>query len=149
MKIIKYEHKYKPFLLSIGLEWLNKYNVLEDIDIQMLSKPEEILDNDGHIFLAQAENGEIAGMVMMENCGESCEMLKLGVYEKYQGHGTGKALISAIVTQARIDGYKKVSLSTNHQLKAAIHLYEQAGFKQITYQKKQFDMSDISMELIL
>ncbi len=149
MKIIKYEKKHKPCLLEIGLEWLNKYNVLEDIDIEMLSNPERILEGGGHILLAQTQNGEIAGMVMMENDGDSCEMLKLGVFEKFQGQGAGKALINAVILQAKKDGYKKLSLTSNHQLKAALHLYESAGFVYAPYEKKQFELSDISMFLNL
>ena len=39
-KIIQYSSQYKKDLLEISLEWLNKYNILEDIDIQMLTHPD-------------------------------------------------------------------------------------------------------------
>ena len=44
-KIIQYSPQYKHDLLEISLEWLNKYNILEDVDIQMLTHPEEIIQN--------------------------------------------------------------------------------------------------------
>ena len=57
-KIIQYSSQYKKDLLEISLEWLNKYNILEDIDIQMLSHPDEIIQNGGYILLSIDERQE-------------------------------------------------------------------------------------------
>ena len=66
-KIIQYSSQYKKDLLEISLEWLNKYNILEDIDIQMLTHPDEIIQNGGYILLSIDEDLRATGMVMLEN----------------------------------------------------------------------------------
>lgn len=149
MKIIEFRPEYRAALIDISLEWLKKYDVLEDVDVEMVSHPEKILDCGGHIFLAQTDAGEIVGMIMVENQGDCCELLKLGVRESAQGKGAGKKLIDAAVGIARQEGKKKVVLCSNHKLKAALHLYEKAGFRYTAYAQNHFALSDISMELIL
>lgn len=149
MKIIEYETKYQDAILEISLEWLNKYDVLEEVDIEMLKYPERILEKDGHIFLAQEEDGEISGMVMLENHGESCEVLKFGVREIYQGKGIGRKLLSAAIHAARAEEKKKLTLCSNHQLSSALHLYQEMGFCYVESMPSCFVMSDVFMELDL
>lgn len=149
MKIIEYQAQYKDAILDISLEWLNKYDVLEEVDFEMLTHPERILDNGGHIFLAQDEDDKILGMVMMEDNGESCELLKFGVREICQGRGVGRQLISEAICMARAEGKQKVTLCSNHQLSAALHLYQEMGFCYVDYVENHFALSDIFMELIL
>lgn len=149
MKIIEYETKYQDAILEISLEWLNKYDVLEEVDIEMLKYPERILGKNGHIFLAQEEDGEISGMVMLENHGESCEVLKFGVREIYQGRGIGRKLLSAAIHAARAEEKKKLTLCSNHQLSSALHLYQEMGFCYVENMPSCFVMSDVFMELDL
>ena len=85
-KIIQYSSQYKKDLLEISLEWLNKYNILEDIDIQMLTHPDEIIQNGGYILLSIDEDLRATGMVMLENNDDSFEILR--------GTGTGNCHMS-------------------------------------------------------
>lgn len=149
MKIIEFRPEYKAALIDISLEWLKKYDVLEDVDVEMVNHPEKILDCGGHILLAQTDAGEIIGIVMIENQGDCCELLKLGVRESAQGKGAGKKLIDAAVQIARQEEMKKIVLCSNHKLKTALHLYEKAGFRYTMYEQNHFALSDISMEFIL
>ncbi len=149
MKIIEYEPQHQQTILNISLEWLNRYNVLEEVDIEMLTHPERILKTKGHIFLAQGEDGEIAGMVMLENRGDSDEVLKFGVLETFQGRGIGRQLMSEAIRAARAEGKKKLTLCSNHQLSAALHLYQEMGFRYIDRVESCFAMSDVFMELNL
>ena len=149
MKIIEYETQYQDAILEISLEWLNKYDILEEVDIEMLKYPERILEKDGHIFLAQEEDGEISGMVMLENHGESCEVLKFGVREIYQGRGIGRKLMREAIHAAKAEGKKKLTLCSNHQLSSALHLYQEIGFCYVDRVSSCFVMSDVFMEMDL
>ncbi len=149
MKIIEYEPQHQAVILNISLEWLNRYNVLEEIDIEMLTHPERILEAKGHIFLAQEEDGEISGMVMLENRGESYELLKFGVRETCQGKGIGGQLLSQAIRVARDEGKRKLTLCSNHQLSAALYLYEKMGFSYVDCAGSCYAMSDVFMELDL
>lgn len=149
MKIITYSSEYKDKLLKISLEWLNRYDLLEDVDIEMVSNPERMIDGGGQVFLAQKEDGEIVGMVMVEDQGEACEILKLAVKESARGMGAGQMLMETALQFIRSKGKKKAVLCTSQKLAAARHIYEKLGFQYIEYEKNHFDLSDTSMELVL
>ena len=148
-KIIQYSSQYKKDLLEISLEWLNKYNILEDIDIQMLTHPDEIIQNGGYILLSLDEDLRATGLVMLENNDDSFDILKLGVRKEAQGQGIATCLMNAAIEIAKLSKKSKLTLCSNHQLVAALHIYEKLGFQYITYTQNHFALSDISMELIL
>lgn len=148
-KIIQYSPQYKHDLLEISLEWLNKYNILEDVDIQMLTHPEEIIQNGGYILLSIDEHLRATGMVMLENNKDSFEILKLGVRQEAQGQGIATCLMNAAIEIANAVKKNKLTLCSNHQLVTALHIYEKLGFQYVTYSQNHFALSDISMELTL
>ena len=145
--IIDYEDRYKQALEDISLPWLLEYDLLEPVDLEMLA--EEVLHEPVLGFNPrQARWGEeIVGMVMLELQGKGqCELLKFGVKEAYRGRGIGTALMEAALQAARDAGQKKAVLTSNHQLREALRLYERFGFKYVTYSDKWFQLSDIRME---
>ena len=86
-------------------------------------------------------------MVMVELQGDSqCELLKLGVRKEHRRQGVGAALMEAALDAARQAGQTRVVLTTNHQLKDALRLYERFGFEYVEYFDKWFQLSDIRME---
>ena len=156
MKIIPYEPVYLPALPEISLAWLKQYDILEDLDVEMVNHPEQILDGGGHVLLAvkDAPSGDhpaedVLGMVMLENNGDSGEILKLGVRENARGQGIGRALMETVLEIAKKEGKHKLTLSSNHQLTSALRLYESMGFTYTTCDRPHFELSDIYMELLL
>jgi ribosomal protein S18 acetylase RimI-like enzyme len=59
------------------------------------------------------------------------EIKRLFVREQARGLGVGKALIAAIITEARARGYSEIKLDTLPQMQSAIALYQAAGFTAI------------------
>ena len=45
MKIIPYHAAYQAALPEISLAWLKQYDILEDLDVEMVNHPERILDS--------------------------------------------------------------------------------------------------------
>ena len=116
------------------------------VDLEMLAEPHRFLSGGGRVLLARWGE-EIVGMVMLELQGKGqCELLKFGVKEAYRGRGIGTALMEGALQAARDAGQKKAVLTSNHQLREALRLYERFGFKYVTYSDKWFQLSDIRME---
>lgn len=64
----------------------------------------------------------------IDNC---AELQKLYLNEGEQGKGTGYEMIRFIEEKAGEAGFKKMYLETHTNLKAAIHIYEKSGYREI------------------
>ena len=85
----------------------------------------------GCILLAETADG-YAGCVALRPLQEGiCEMKRLFVLPRYQGHGVGRALAISVIEQAREKGYERMRLDTIESMKAAQQLYLALGFKEI------------------
>lgn len=149
-KIIDYEKKYKPDFIRISMEWLKKYDLLEEEDLKILNNPEEeVLNSGGHIFFAQfgEEIGGTAALIKVDK--DTFELAKLAVAEEYQHEGIGRMLMDKCLETARQENMRKIMLYSNHKLEAAIGLYKRLGFKEIPYDMKKYDEADMMMELWL
>lgn len=108
-----------------------------------------ICDRGGVIVLAEANGGIVGtGALMYEHDGVY-ELAKMAVAPRMQGKGISKLLIQALLDIARDKGAKKITLFSNHQLTAALSLYEKFGFKHVAVTGSPFATADVKMELIL
>ncbi|HMK02587.1 MAG TPA: hypothetical protein VK489_00265, partial [Ferruginibacter sp.] len=61
MEIADYQNKYQPDFKRLNLEWLDKYNLTESHDLEILNDPQgTVINNGGSIFLAMDE-GRVIG----------------------------------------------------------------------------------------
>ena len=58
----------------------------------------------------------------------SCEMKRLFVPERFQGHGTGRLLCRVVVDAAAADGYDSMFLDTGFLNAEALAMYASIGF---------------------
>jgi ribosomal protein S18 acetylase RimI-like enzyme len=87
----------------------------------------------GRLLLA-IEEGSPAGCVgLHEWDGPAAEMKRLYVRPAFRGHGLGRTLTEAALSEARALGYRSVRLDTIPSLmQSAIALYRELGFREIS-----------------
>lgn len=83
----------------------------------------------GCLLLATVDD-QPAGCVALRPIDErTCEMKRLFVRKRAQGHGLGRALAQRVIAQARTAGYTTIVLDTLPFMQSAVRLYEALGFK--------------------
>jgi putative acetyltransferase len=148
--IIEYENKYQPEFYKLNIAWLDKYNLTESHDLEILNDPEgTIINNGGFIWLAKVD-GTIAGSAaIIKEAGDTYELAKMAVDDAFQGKGISKLLIEVCISKARAIGAKKLELFSNHQLTTALGLYEKYGFRHVQVTNSPFETADVKMEMNL
>ncbi|MGN6295031.1 MAG: GNAT family N-acetyltransferase [Chitinophagaceae bacterium] len=148
--IIPYQAKYQPVFKSLNLEWLDKYNLTEDHDLQILDDPQgTILDNGGFLWLVKAGEEIIGSAGIMKDTDTVYELVKMFVSPSWRGKGISKQLIETCLAKAKEIGAEKLILFSNHQLETALKLYEKYGFRHVEVTDAPFETADVKMELIL
>lgn len=85
----------------------------------------------GRLLLA-AYDDEVAGIGCMRKLGEDTgELKRMYVRPAYRGQGVGRALVNALLAEARGAGYVRVRLDSARFMHAAHLLYRSAGFEEI------------------
>lgn len=150
IELIKYENKYQPDFKRLNLEWLDKYNLTESHDLEVLNDPEgTVIARGGCIFLAK-EGEEIIGTAgLWKESEEEYELVKMTVAPAYRGKGISKLLLERCLSAARELGAEKIILYSNSQLKTALGLYEKYGFHHVPVTGAPFLTADVKMELSL
>ena len=79
-------------------------------------------------------NDEVAGCIALTKMQEphACEMKRLYVRPGFRKNQIGRLLIGELLNSAKQRNYTKMRLDTFLKLQAAVHLYEQFGFKNIS-----------------
>jgi len=114
----------------INAEWIQTMFALEQNDIDLLSRPRElILDKGGVVLFAETRDlGVVGTCALMVSKDGWVELTKMGVLESARGLKVGEFLLAKTLERAASLGMDKVYLLTNRKCAAAIHLYEKLGF---------------------
>lgn len=150
IEIIEYQTRYHREFKSLNLEWLDKYNLTESHDLEVLNDPEgTVIARGGCIFLAK-EGDEIIGTAgLWKESEKEYELVKMTVAPAYQGKGISKLLLERCLSAAKELGAEKIILYSNSQLKTALGLYEKFGFRHVPVTGAPFLTADVKMELSL
>jgi putative acetyltransferase len=90
--------------------------------------PGDYAPPDGRLLLA-FDDDQPVGCVALRNLVDGiCEMKRLYVEPGQRGKGVGRKLAEAIITEARVIGYKKMRLDSLLTLKEAAGMYRSLGF---------------------
>lgn len=150
IELIAYQTRYHREFKSLNLEWLDKYNLTESHDLEVLNDPEgTVIARGGCIFLAK-EGEEIIGTAgLWKESEEEYELVKMTVAPAYRGKGISKLLLERCLSAAKELGAEKIILYSNSQLKTALGLYEKYGFRHVPVTGAPFLTADVKMELSL
>ena len=150
IQIIGYEDEYQADFKRMNLEYLDKYNLTESHDLQILDDPKgTVLTNNGYLWLAKAGEEIVGSVGIMKEGDDVFELIKMCVAEKWRGRGISKLLIETCLGKVKELGGKRLILFSNHQLQTALKLYEKYGFKNIEVTDSPFETADVKMELAL
>jgi GNAT superfamily N-acetyltransferase len=105
----------------------------QGFEAELAALPGKYAPPSGALLLARGAGGDALGCVALrriepEGC---CEMKRLYVSPQGRGTGLGKALVDAVVREARRIGYLEVRLDTLGTMIEALALYRNAGFMPI------------------
>ena len=126
--------------LDIIRDLFREYEKELNEDICFQSFEEELKDPlkkygppSGDLMLAYWDD-EVAGCIALMKMKESgaCEMKRLYVKPSFRKNKIGRLLIEDLLNSAKERDYKIMRLDTFLKLQAAVHLYQQFGFKNIS-----------------
>jgi ribosomal protein S18 acetylase RimI-like enzyme len=119
---------YASRLRALGTDGLDQVLVAIDGGQSGGTKPEQ-------------RRGQIVGTVMLQGWPQGGEILAgpqeaeiraLAVLPAARGAGVGRALLAAVIERATHAGIRQLVLLTQAEMKAAHHLYDEAGFARLT-----------------
>lgn len=149
-EIIEYESKYQPDFYRLNITWLDKYQLTETHDVDILNDPEGmIINKGGFIWLAKDGDAIVGSAALIKETDDIFELAKMAVDDTHQGKGISKLLITVCIKKAKAIGAKKLELFSNHQLTTALALYEKYGFRHVKVTNSPFETADVKMEMTI
>lgn len=105
----------------------------QDFSSELEEMPGKYALPHGALLLAYDKNDNPVGCIALRPLDQEycCEMKRLYVSPSGRGFGLGKALVEAILQEARNRGYREIRLDTLPSMLEAIALYKKMGFKEI------------------
>lgn len=148
--IIDYEHQYIKDFQRLNLEWLEKFNLVESHDLEILNHPQEnVIDRGGFLFLLKEDDTIIGTAGIFKINDTEYELIKMSVAPQHRGRKYGDMLLEKCIAKAKEVNASKLILFSNSNLQTAIRLYEKFGFKHVDVTDAPFETADVKMELTL
>jgi ribosomal protein S18 acetylase RimI-like enzyme len=148
--IVDYEDQYQKDFERLNLEWLEKFNLVESHDLEVLNQPRETVINRGGFIFLLKDNDAIIGSAGIYKVNEGeFELIKMYVAPEYRGKKYGEMLLHHCLAKAKEIKASKIILYSNSRLQTAIRMYERFGFKHVDVTGAPFETADVKMELVL
>jgi putative acetyltransferase len=130
-EISQAQRLFREYAMSPGVE-----PCLEDFERELASLPGSYGPPTGRLLLALRQGTEgndlQVGCVALRKLEDGiCEIKRLYVRHDFRGEGAGRALVEAVIEQARTMGYRKMRLDTLPNMLEAQKLYKDLGFREI------------------
>ncbi|MDE6607980.1 MAG: GNAT family N-acetyltransferase [Lachnospiraceae bacterium] len=151
MNVIPYQEKYKKDFIQFNTDWIvDNFGYLEEEDLITFDHIEESLENGAMIYFA-VENGTALATCMVKQLGDdgTWELCKLGSNKHLPHKGAGSAVFEAAMNWAIEHGAERLFMISNSRLKAAIHIYEKYGFREVKLEDYEYVRGDIAFEYLI
>lgn len=150
MEIVEYQKKYKQDFIDLNTAWVERFFVMEQEDIEILSHTEEYLEKGGMIFFAIEDEKVLATCMVYPSGDNVWEICKLAAAGQHTGKGAGSGVFKACMDYAVAHGAEKITLISNHILKQALHIYEKFGFQRVELNRgDEYERADVQCEYIV
>ena len=100
----------------------------QDFQTEMRTLPGDYAPPSGRLLLALHDEVPVGCVALRAAGADRCEMKRLYVRAGTRGLGIGRALVQAVLDEARAIGYAQIVLDTLPSMAEAQRLYEQFGF---------------------
>lgn len=132
MTIVDFDTAYKQAFYDLNIEWLETYFYVEDLDREVLSKPEKyILKPGGSIFFAVEDGLAVGTVALMPHHEGGLELTKMAVHPSQRGKRIGQQLMQHCIDFGASQGIPHLLLYSNRILENAIHIYRKYGFVEV------------------
>jgi putative acetyltransferase len=141
----------EPFR-RLNEDWISRYFAIEPEDAAILADPHRhILASGGQICVAESDGAVIGCCALVAMAPGEYELAKMTVSEAARGNGVGRQLLEFAIAVARQMGARRLYLESNKRAAAAVHLYEELGFRHLAEpaHASKFARADVFMELPL
>ncbi len=142
----------EPAFQRLNEDWISKYFAIEPADRVVLSDPRtHILDPGGQICIAELDGSVVGCCALVFTAPGELELAKMTVAESARGCGIGRRLLQFAIAVAQRMGASRLCLESNKRAAAAVHLYEQLGFRHLPgpQHESKYARADVFMELPL
>ncbi len=119
---------------NLFLEYQAALNIdlcFQDFNAELKNLPGNYVSPLGRIYLGMDGNKPIGCIALRPFAADRCEMKRLYIRPDYRGQNRSKLLAIKLIAAAKEIGYHEMLLDTLPAMKAAIHLYQSLGFKDI------------------
>src|SRR5436190_7648643 len=100
--IIDYEDQYLKDFQRLNLEWLEKFNLVESHDLEILNHPQEnVIDRGGFLFLLKEDDAVIGSAGVFKISDTEYELIKMSVAPEHRGKKFGDMLLGKCITKAK------------------------------------------------
>jgi len=141
----------KPFK-HLNEAWISRDFALEAGDREVLNDPHgKILAMGGEICVAECDGAVVGCCALVTLAPGEFELAKMTVSQAARGHGIGRKLLAFAIDHARTLGARRLYLESNTRAAAAIHLYEDLGFRHMPAPEhtSKYMRANVFMEMFL
>lgn len=149
-KTVTYDPKFNLAFKLLNIDWISKFFVVEDKDLEQLENPQECVEEGGQIFFVLKNGSPVATCALYKEADGVYELAKMAVSDSCKGKGLGSILMEECEKWARQQQAKEIFLLSNSSLEAAMGLYKKHGYEVFHRGDHPiYDRADIGMRKLL
>ena len=111
------------------IQLIDEYFGTSAFDDELRSLPGDYSPPRGRLLLATVQQQPAGCVALRPIDDEYCEMKRMFVYPRFRGQGSGLALATRLIENARAAGYRAMRLDTSIRQAEAKGLYSRLGFR--------------------